>query len=72
MKSAAKGTADTNTADLNLGCDSLKLATVKLMDPMKHYMVAPDTPRTCLIEELRSGKDGELPNCSSIISKGSI
>jgi hypothetical protein len=59
--SAAKGAANTNTSYLNLGCSSLRLATVKLMDPMKRCMVAPDNPRTCLIEELRSAKDGELP-----------
>jgi hypothetical protein len=58
VKSVAK--ANTNTAYLNLGFDSLKLATVKLMDPLKRCMVTPDNLRTCLIEEARSTQDEEL------------
>jgi hypothetical protein len=61
MGSAAKGVPNTNTAYINLGFDSLKLATVKLMDPLERCMVTPDTSRTCLIEEIRSRNGVGLP-----------
>lgn len=61
VKSFARHRANTSTVYLNLEFDSLKLATVKLIDPLKRCMVTPDTPGTCLIEEVRSTKNVGLP-----------
>ena len=52
---------NTNTVYLDLHHDTLKMATVKVMDPRERCMVTPDTPDSCLVEELRSRKPGELP-----------
>jgi hypothetical protein len=61
VKSFARHGANTSTVYLNLGFDSLKLATVKLVDPsLKRCMVTPDTPGTCLIED-RSTKNVGQP-----------
>jgi hypothetical protein len=60
-KSTARAMQNANTVYLDLHHDTLKMATVKVMDPRKRCMVTPDTPDSCLVEELRSGKPGELP-----------